>query len=270
MKVISSDCIILRNRDFKERDRLVTFLARDKGRMTGIARGARKPTARGVGAYEPCTRGTIFYVESRNSDLVSIRKCDPIPPYLLLTGDYDKLMVAGYLAELVELAAIAPDDAPVMYLLLSDALHGLVDATSTLMLSLTRLKFELGYLACLGLQPDLSRCSACGRSLFDASSKVPRPSESGDHAFDADRGGVICPRCLESGTRLLPLSAGTIAFLGAWAGSQAGGSIRPTRLALTELEAAISHHLVHHLERVPRSMALLPELDPPKIPSAGQ
>ncbi len=259
MQVISSECVVLRNRDFREGDRLVTFLARDKGRISGIARGSRKTTARSVSAFEPCTRGTIFYVEKQGVELVSIRKCDPLPPYLLLTGDYDKLLVGGYLAELAELAGISADDAPVLYRLLCDGLQALCDATGPLMIGLARLRFELGYLACLGLQPDLSRCGACGRELFQAQGATPQLAQRGEHGFDVARGVLHCPACHGPGNRALPLAAGSMAFLGAWLSAPDAGAVRPTHLALAQIEAAISQHLVHHLERLPRSLNLLPQ-----------
>ena len=44
MKVISSDSIVLRNRDFRERDRMITFLTRDHG---GGQSGAGKDQCEG-------------------------------------------------------------------------------------------------------------------------------------------------------------------------------------------------------------------------------
>ncbi len=54
-------------------------------------------------------------------------------------------------------------------------------------------------------------------------------------------------------------------FLETWRGTggaaPGGATIRPTRHVLEELEAAVTAHLIHHLERKPRSLALLPSLD---------
>ena len=262
MQVISSECVILRNRDFREGDRLVTFLARDRGRLSGIARGSRKTTARSVSAFEPCTRGTIFYVEKQGVELVTIRKCDPLPPYLLLTGDYDKILMGGYFAELAELAGISADDAPALYRLLCDGLQALCDAAGPLALGLARLRYELSYLACLGLQPDLARCGACGRELFQAHGATPQLAQRGEHGFDVARGVMRCPACHVPGDRALPLAAGSMAFLGAWLSAAEANPVRPTHLALVQIEAAICQHLVHHLERLPRSLNLLPKPGP--------
>ncbi len=262
MKVVSSECIILRHQDFKERDRLVTFLARDKGRMTGIARGARKITARGIGSYEPFSRGTIFYVEKASSELVAIRKCDPQPPHLFLERDERKFLFAGYMVELIMLSRIPESEAEGFFLLLAEGLEKLHAEDGPRGLPLLRLEFELDFLARLGVQPEWSRCGACERPLFGRENGRASPLLMAPHQFDVAIGGLRCPDCRLAGRGLEEISPGTLAFLGAWRASpDAGGGVRPTRNALLELEAAVSRHLVHHLEREPRSMELLPTLD---------
>lgn len=261
MKVVSSECIILRQQDFKERDRLVTFLARDKGRMTGIARGARKITGRGIGSYELFSRGIIFYVEKAGSELVAIRKCDSLPPFLFLEKDYRKFLFAGYMAELITLSRISEPEAEAFFLLLAEGLQKLHDQNGMWGLPLLRLEFELDFLTLLGVQPEWNRCAKCERPLFSREKGRASPLLKAPHQFDISAGGLRCPDCRGSGWNLEEISPGTLAFLGAWRGSSSGSKVQPTRNALLELEAAVSRHLCHQLEREPRSMALLPPLE---------
>ena len=261
MKVVSSECIILKTQDFKERDRLVTFLARDKGRMAGIARGSRKLNARGLGSYELFSRGTIFYVEKHGAELVSIRKCDPMPPYLLLETAYDKFLYASYMAELVSLCRISQAEAERFFLLLASGLANLMGNPTAQTLALLRLEFELEYLTLLGVQPEWGRCGLCERPLFEVKGGTPRPLLSGMHQFDVNLGGMRCPDCQGSGWNVEDVAAGSLAFLGAWREGTAPERVKPTRNALAELERAVTRHLVHQLEREPRSLALLPAAD---------
>ena len=269
MNVVSSASIVLRNRDFKEHDRLVTFLTRDKGKLTGIARGARKPTARGLSVFEPFTCGTMYYVERAGTDLVAIRKCDPVPPYLLLHADYEALMLAGYCAELMELTAIGGDDAALYHDLLRESLQALAEGPGELEAAHVRLCFDLRYLHLQGIQPDWARCVACGRAVFGApagravgagaAGGAPCLAQAGEHAFDVRQAGVRCPACVPSQGNLPALSAGTLAWLDTWRRS-GSARVKPTRLALRQLQAAVTQHLVRQLQRVPRSLSLLPEL----------
>jgi DNA repair protein RecO (recombination protein O) len=259
MQLVSSESIILRSQDYLERDRLVTFLAKDAGKLRGVVKGSRKLTSRGVGDFEPFARGVMYYTDAGRGGLVTIRKCDPKPPYLYLAGDYHKFLYAGYFAELMDLIPIEPGGAEPYFELLAGSLEWLCEPGPARRLPLLRLRFELHYLRLLGYLPDWALCCVCGKALLRELEGRLEAAAPGTHAFDVWRGGVRCPDCAVEDPRRLPLAPATLAFLHNWLRGAEGA--RPTRQNLEELEAAVSQHLVHHLERQPRSLALLPSLD---------
>lgn len=260
MELVSSECIILRNQDYLERDRLVTFLTRDAGKLRGIVKGSRKLTSRGVGSFEPFSRGLIHYVDKAGAGLVTIRKCDPQPPYLYLERDYHKFLYAGYVTELIDLCPIQRDESEPFFELLGGTLDALCEAGAPRRLPLLRLRFELRYLQLLGYQPDWTRCCMCLRPLLRWENNLAEPVLRGSHRFDPRRGGLCCPDCAQANRQLTPLAPESLAFLENWRNAPAGTVVRPTRQALEELEAAITQHLAYHLERQPRSLSLLPSL----------
>lgn len=267
MKLVSSECVILKHQDFADSDLLVTFLTRDKGRLKGIVKGSKKITGRGVGSFEPMTVGTIHYTEKPGSDLVNIRKCDPRPPYLFLQQDYRKLILAGYLADLMQITTIPATEAERFHALLSDALGRLCGDMAGRDLALLRLGYELDYLQLLGLQFHWHACIRCGARVYQRTEGRLRLIRQETHQADIPAGGLRCPDCRASAAGLLEVSPGTLAFLAAWRGGSSGSTraadgdgtqVRPTRLAVHELEEILMRHLVHQLERKPRSLALLP------------
>jgi len=285
MDLVSSDCIILRTQDYAERDKLVTFLTPDAGRLKGIVKGSRKLTSRGVGSFEPFSRGLIHYVPRTSGGLVTIRKCDPRPPYLVLNQDYFPFLYAGYLAELVDLCTIENREARPYFDLLADSLDALCEAGPARRLPLLRLRFELRHLELLGYAPDWRTCRQCDSALLregsgeNAGSAETRQGVAavfeGAHGFDVQLGGVLCPPCSSTSRNsasrtstsrnttsqgTLKISPGALVFLENWRG---GGNapIRPTLSVLQELEDAVTAHLTYHLERKPKSLALLPTLE---------
>lgn len=302
MQLVSSEAIILRTQDYGERDRLLTFLARSEGKVRAIVKGSRKLTSRGVGNFEALGHGVMHYSEPSASGLVTIRKCDPLPPYLTLQQDYDAYLFAGYLSELIDLCTVPAGDADGFYRLLLGALEALCTPGTPRRLPLIRLRFELRLLELLGLQPQWDECAACGTPLPLAPALPPalaetpvRPGAAAEAGggpaaedrvgsdpllnletqdpepphfepphfetlcFDTQRGGLLCPDCAP-GRRALVLSSRTRAFLSAWRAGHDTPVARPTRRALEELDAAVSAHLTHHMERLPRSRALLPSM----------
>lgn len=261
MDLVSSECVILKRQDLAESDVLVTFLTRDRGRVKGVVKGSKKITGRGIGSFEPMTLGVMHYTEKNGSDLVSIRKCDPRPPYLFLQKDYRKLILAGYLADLMQITTIPANEAERFHGILSEALTRLCSDLSGRDLALLRQGFELDFLQALGLQFHWHACVACGARIFQRTDGRLRLIRPETHQADFSAGGIRCPDCRITASHVSDLSPGTLAFLASWRGDGEGAMVQPTRLALRELEAVLTRHLVHRIERRPRSLALLPPVE---------
>ena len=75
--VYTSDALILRTYKLGEADRIVVFLTRDRGKKRGVAKGARRPRSRYMGALEPLTRGEVAYFEREQRDLVQLNYVEP-------------------------------------------------------------------------------------------------------------------------------------------------------------------------------------------------
>jgi DNA repair protein RecO (recombination protein O) len=278
MNVLSSESIVLRQRDFKDRDRLVTFLTRDRGKLSGIAKGAKVITGRSVGAYEPFTRCILHYVDKPAGGLVQIRKCDPLPPFLFPVQDYGRYLHLTYYTELVDLSSVSPSDSEAYFELLASILQRTAEVPAG-QLPLLRLEFELELLHVLGWQPEWKRCIACGKPIFLRKEAGIHPVRLAPHQFDAAGGGIRCPDChLPRGRHLHDLSPGSLAEFADWRAARAvsgpswrrdrpagpaGGAAEelaeraPSPAAVAELERAVTAHLLHHLERKPRSLDLL-------------
>ena len=57
MAELRSDALVLRSRDWREADRLVTLLTCDAGKITVLARGVKKSKSKFAALVEPLTLG---------------------------------------------------------------------------------------------------------------------------------------------------------------------------------------------------------------------
>ena len=86
--VYKSDALILRTYKLGEADRIVVFLTRDRGKKRGVAKGARRPRSRYMGALEPMTRGEVAYFEREQRELVQLNYVDVVrSPLLSRSGE---------------------------------------------------------------------------------------------------------------------------------------------------------------------------------------
>jgi DNA repair protein RecO (recombination protein O) len=95
MPLYTADALILRTYKLGEADRIVVFLTRDRGKKRGVAKGARRPRSKFVGALEPLTQVRLAYFEKERRELVSLNSA-------LSGGTIEALGCATYFAELID------------------------------------------------------------------------------------------------------------------------------------------------------------------------
>ena len=244
MPVYKADALVLRTYKLAEADRIVVFLTRDRGKKRGVAKGARRPRSKYMGALEPLTRGEVAYFEREQRELVQLNYMDPVRSPLLAQSA-EALGHVGYFAELLdEWSPEAHVDERLFRLGAS-----MVDAIAigAPIEKLARY-FEYWLLRLQGVYPALS-CVGCSGTLANGAMMPPR-----EHMF-------VCQRCAPAGGGT-DVSSGAIRFL-ASAGST--GPERLESLSLTgdasrELETAHRRLINMHLEKELKSARVLREM----------
>src|SRR5258708_17586493 len=76
----TSEALVLDVRDLHDRDRIVTFLTRERGKKSGVARGARTRHSRFAGQLQPLPKAQIPLFEKEGRDLLRISAAELVPP----------------------------------------------------------------------------------------------------------------------------------------------------------------------------------------------
>ncbi|MHC1741448.1 MAG: DNA repair protein RecO [Syntrophobacteraceae bacterium] len=152
-----TEAFVLLTRDFGESDRLVTFYSNMGGKITGMAKGARRSRRRFVHAFEPASLVMLSYREKR--DRVFLEACKLVEPHLALRADILRWGYAGLLSEAV--LKLTPEGEPQrnLFELIKEAFGRLgadKDPLNVVLIFLFRFMHLMGYL------PALTGCTACG------------------------------------------------------------------------------------------------------------
>jgi DNA repair protein RecO (recombination protein O) len=237
--------VVLRSVDYGERDRVVTLLSRERGKLSAFARGARASRRRFGGVLEPFTLLTAE-VSERAGDLWGLEDATVDRGFGGVRGDLLRIACASYAVELsremVRDAEPHEDlfDALVAYL-------DLLDASPARPWDLRR--FELDALRAAGLAPSLDGCARCGR-----------PAGDGPARFDPGQGGVLCGDCAATGgagTR--PMGAGVLEALRRL---QRGEPVAPDREGAAEARGLLGAAIEAHLGKRLQSRHFLDEVGP--------
>ena len=108
MPLYTADALVLRTYKLGEADRIVVFLTADRGKKRGVAKSARRPRSRFVGALEPLTHVRVAYFEKETRELVGMNYAEPVRSPLS-APDPTRLGYASYFAELLDEWAPADD-----------------------------------------------------------------------------------------------------------------------------------------------------------------
>lgn len=184
MPLFRTQGIVLRARDLGEHDRLVTLYTKDLGKLTAVARGARRLRSRFGGALELFTWGEAVGFEREGRDLLRLDHFDIRRSFSRLREDLERLGQGARMVEAVARLSGERDAHPASFALLLRALRGMESGPPALI----QLAFMLRLLDLTGHRPRFDRCVGCGR-----------PTGTTAVAFDASQGGVVCGACRTAG-----------------------------------------------------------------------
>jgi len=238
--------LILRTRAYGESDRIVTFLTQERGKLTGIAKGARNSRRRFANCLDPFTLVNVHYRSRASAGLVFMDSCDllTVPGVL---ADPVKFAYGSYLIEVVDLLTVEAQPVDEIFNLLEDALAAMRTGPATP--SLLR-SFELRLLAAAGFAPQFHECSECRAPLV------------ADAWFDRASGSLRCASCNEGRDGLVSVSAAALTVLATLEHltPTAAQSVRLPEAARNECATLLGHWLALHLPRPLKSVSLIQSL----------
>lgn len=214
MAALSTPAILLRTINYGESDRVVTLFGRDTGRVSALARGARKSQRRFAGGLGLCAVGEASLRERAGAELLTLESFDVRVSHPSFGTDVARMAHAAYVAELVSKLCAPRQVEPGVF----DWLHEMLAALDRQGASAERLRvFELGLLRQLGFAPVVETCAVCHGTRMTA------PAAATAFRWDPDRGGAICPACGARGRPIRDVVRAALVRLGAASLTDAGG-----------------------------------------------
>lgn len=188
---------------YGEADQVATVYTRAHGRITALARGARRSKRRFGAALGHLVVSQLGLRPRSRGELWTLESAEILEDFTALAADVGGFAHASYALELVRELTPAEVPEPALLELVIELHRALVAAGPS---AAVLRAFELHLLDVLGSAPILDACVACGRA-----DEIDEPGT----VFDPGRGGVVCPRCAPAsrGPAVRPLPAGARAYL---------------------------------------------------------
>lgn len=220
--------VVLKTTPLRESDLLVVLYTEAHGRISAVARGARRSQKRFAGALSLLVLAKYELGRKPRGELWSLENAEIVKEWIALAGDVVAVAHASYIAELV--GALLPAESPDPEAL--ELICALWDSLAEGGPSPAALRaVELALLDLAGHRPAIDQCAACGEVSLERGT-----------VFDPSRGGAICRRCAAAsrGAGIRPLDPQTRAYLRAILAEQTPSAARVVdeRFAIGERHAA--------------------------------
>jgi len=188
-----SRALLLRSVDYRDSDRIVTLLTEEYGKISALARGARKSQRRFGGALQPYVLMQAHFRPGRG-ELAHLERVSVDQSFHEILRSLEAIGVAGAAMAVIRERVPEHEPEPAVF---DTAVRFLAALNEGAPAEEAFLCLQIRVLALLGFSPTLDRCVQCART--------PEPGRAA--SFDAARGGIVCRAC--GGGRLV-LSAGAL------------------------------------------------------------
>ncbi|MCP4719918.1 MAG: DNA repair protein RecO [Desulfobacteraceae bacterium] len=254
-----TDAILLRKIEYGDHDYIITFLTRSRGKISVIAKNAKKSVRRFSGALDLFSVNHIqcTFPKKNKEGLTILAQTDLENGFANIRYDVFKTTYACYWVELVYLWLEEGKKQTRLYDLLYFVL-AMLDR-SDIKMEVLSLLFQIRFMGLSGFSPNIESCENCNTLVDDIQEKSIQ--------FDFKEGKIICYNCRKkkpgSGSGYgMPVSKGTLKqlFWISTADIQRADRIKSSLFAIKEGEILLESFIPFHIGREFKSLKFLRQL----------
>jgi len=191
------EAVIITHKDFGEADRLIRLFSLEHGKLSALAKGARKIRSRKAAHIEPFTYTSLMLAKGQTFWIIT--QAESKSGFPNIREDLRKTAKAAYILELADHLTGDEQPEPAIFHLITDTLQRIDTAQDPFN---AVLNFELRLLGYTGFRPDFFNCVGCHKEI-----------QPQDQFFSVQQGGALCPECTMPGCSLIPVSQNTLKYL---------------------------------------------------------
>jgi DNA repair protein RecO (recombination protein O) len=236
-----ASALVLRVIDFSETSAVVTLFTREFGKISGMAKGARRPKGPFEHALDLLAQCRIVFLRKSSGALDLLTEAKLERWFRPRGHDLASLYAGYYVAELLLELTHDYDPHPELY---DAAVSTLAELSASQSVAPLVLRFELVALRLLGQLPSFTACAECGTEI----------GRSGRVSFGLLAGGALCEACRVGKRKLVSVRAAVLQTFARFAEAE-GDTWRTAELSPEirgELRAVLNNYLTHLLGHKPR------------------
>lgn len=199
MSVTKTEAVVLRARNLREADRIITLYTHKYGKIQAVAKGLRKIKSKLASSLEMFNFNEVSLYMKENRNLATLTGATLKKSLYRLRQDIVKISSASLVVELVDKLTKENQPHPKISYLLESVLVMMEE--NEVDIHLLTLFFTVHLFSLLGYKLHLTGCVACNSSDFNSA------------RFSSWEGGIICPQCYFRDYNALDVSQESLVYL---------------------------------------------------------
>ncbi len=197
-RTLRTQAVVLRRIEYGEADLILTLLTPKQGKISAIARAARRPSSKSSGHVELYSLSDMLLAQGANMYVVT--QVNLINPFLGIGHDLERMAYASHFVELIDRFTVDSQENQQTFNLLVNGLTWLSDPKTDLRLIARYFEFRL--LTIMGYAPSVFECAVSGEKL-----------EAHDQFYSVSEGGVVSADHVDEVHDSIPLPLGAFKVL---------------------------------------------------------
>lgn len=207
--------IVLRVVDFSESSAVITLLTQAAGKISAMAKGARRPKSAFFGAIDTLSFSQVIFIPRRAGSLDLLTEAKLVRRFRPCQWSLARLYAGYYLAELLDDFTEPHEPLPELFALAVQTLHDLQTPETDFAyqsVSAILLRYEMRMLQLLGHGLGLTHCAGCDAPLIPATLAVTDPVDHlsnrrmGKLFFSLADTSLVCRDCCRGRGSLIGFS----------------------------------------------------------------
>jgi len=199
MPILKTPAVILRRVNHSETSLICTFYTREYGRLSAIAKGARRQKSQFAGILDLMSYLDIVVYTKETREVQTLSSAEYIRPFLNIRKEMERTGLGLSMVETIRQAIIGEEPNPQVFDMFIACLETINDDPGTDIEILWWFHIHLAIL--LGFEPDFKHCFECGKSLAHG-------------YFTSDTGQIHCQNCIIQQPGMIKLNNLEIRLLG--------------------------------------------------------
>jgi len=251
MNSFSCQAIIIRSIQYGDSDLIINFLTDNMGKISAIAKYAKKSIKRFQGALELFNKLNIIIKPVKNKNPLILQEASIIQPFENIRSSIIHTAYASYFAEIINSWLEEKYDQKATYDLLNNILEELDKGEiNPIIISIL---FQMHFLTITGIKPNLLTCIKCKRHIDDIKEL--------EIFFNLKKGSIICPNCSKKSDNIVLIKK-SIKELN-WISNvdfETAKRIRPSHETTINAINFLENFLPYYLEKQPKSLIFIKNL----------